>query len=130
MKQVKRVAIGTGIALAVYLALSALLALLIVRGAVKENGVYVWIFACVAAFCGATAASYRQGERIVSAASCAAAFWGSVALLGYLTNDTLEPARITALALPVLAGTTAAYLLEGGGTGKRSRGKRKRHSRK
>ena len=125
----KRIALGTSVSLLAYLALSALLALLVVRGTVGEGviGACVWAFAALAAFAGAKAASWGAAEPLPRIAITAAAFWALILLLGFLANDTLDPSRAALLALPILLGGALAYLLRGGG---KKRGSRKRRSRK
>lgn len=132
MKQAKQIALGTGVALAVYLALQALASLLVVRGTVSEEnvGICVWAFACLAAFAGAKAAAYRAADALLPSAAASAAFWMTVQLLGFLAGGALDTARSLALILPVLAGGTLAYLIRPG-KGKSKRGKRgTRRSRK
>lgn len=124
----RRVALGAAISLAVYLALLAVLALLLVRGAVGEEriGVCIWSCACLAAFAGAKTAVGRRPDPFASAALCAAAFFALALLFGFLLNDTLEPERAVMLAAAILAGGAAACLGRAGGR----RGKRKHRSRK
>ena len=125
MKLVKKIALGVGAALFVYLVLSALAALLIERGTVSETriGTLVWIFACLAAFTGARIAAYRTQEPFMPIAVTAAVFWVMIQLLGFLVNDTLDSARSAALALPVLLGGALSWLLKPrGGKGKKGRG--------
>ena len=125
----KKTALGAAAALAVYLALAALLSLLVVRGTAAENGIAacVWAFAAIAAFTGAKIASWRAADPLAPTAFATAAFWALVVLLGFLTNDTLEPARVASLALSSLLGGALAYMLRGGG---KKRGGHKRRSRK
>ena len=132
MKLVKKTALGVGAALLVYLALSALSALLIVRGTVGEAriGTLVWIFACLAAFAGASVAAHRAQEPLLPAMLTAAAFWAAILLLGFLSNDTLASARCAALALPALLGGALSWLLSARGGKGRKRRTRQRHSRK
>ena len=131
MKEAKKIAFGTLAALAVYMLLLAALAALIVRGTVKEESMalYVWVFACAAAFVGARVSAGRESEPVVRIAAVAAAFWALIQLLGFLVSDALEPARSAALALPILVGGTAAYLVRPARE-KRKRGRGKRRSRK
>ena len=131
MKEAKKIAFGALVALVVYVALLAALSALIVRGTVKEESMAlcVWVFACAAAFVGARVSAGREGEPAVRIAASAAAFWALIQLLGFLVNDTLEPARSAALALPILVGGAAAYLVRPARE-KRKRGRGKRRSRK
>ena len=131
MKEAKKIALGALVALGVYVALLAVLSALIVRGTVKEENMAlcVWAFACAAAFAGAKVSAGREGEPAVRIAACAAAFWALIQLLGFLVNDTIEPARSAALALPILVGGAAAYLVRPARE-KRKRGRGKRRSRK
>ena len=129
MKLVKKIALGVGAALLVYLTLSALAALLIVRGTVSEErvGTLVWIFAGLAAFAGARLASYRTQEPLVPVAVTAAVLWAAIQLLGFLANDTLASARSAALALPILLGAALAWLLKPRSRkGKKSRARSRR----
>lgn len=129
MKLVKKTALGVGAALLVYLALSALAALLVVRGAVGEAhiGTLVWLFACLAAFTGARLAAHQAQGPAVPCAIATAAFWAVIQLLGFLTNDTLASARSAALALPILLGGALAYLIPVRGRGgKRGRARPRR----
>ena len=131
MKEAKKIAFGTLAALAVYVALLAALSALIVRGTIKEENISlcVWVFACAASFAGARVSAGREGEPAVRIAASAAGFWALVQLLGFLVNDTIEPARSAALALPILVGGTAAYLIRPSRE-KRKRGRGKKRSRK
>ena len=131
MKEAKKIALGALAALAVYMALLAALSALIVRGTVGEahTALCVWVFACAASFVGARVSVGRGGEPAVRIAACAAAFWALIQLLGFLVNDTIEPTRSAALALPVLVGAAAAYLVRPSRE-KRKKGRRKRRSRK
>ncbi len=125
MKGAKRIAAGTGLALAAYLALLALLSLLTVRGVVAEERTEacVWAFACLAAFLGAKVSAHGAAEPLAGIAGCAAAFWGAILLAGFLVNDALNPTRAAALAPPVLVGGALAYLLR---ANRKARGKGKR----
>lgn len=131
MKEVKKIALGVLVAFAVYVLLLAALSALIVRGTVQEGSVAlcVWVFACAAAFAGARVSAGREGEPAFRIAAGTAAFWALIQLLGFLVNDTIEPARSAALALPILVGGAAAYLVRPA-RGKRKRGKGKRRSHK
>ena len=131
MKEAKKIALGALAALAVYVLLLAALSALIVRGTVQEEGVAlcVWVFACVAAFAGARVSAGHEGEPALRIAASAAAFWALIQLLGFLVNDTIEPVRSATLALPILVGAAAAYLIRPA-RGKRKRGKGKRRSHK
>lgn len=126
---VKRCALGAGTALAVYLALLALLAALLAHGTVGEGMMRgcVTVLAGLSAFVGVTVASRASARSAAATAACAAAFWAAVLLLGFLTNDSLDPARAGVLALAVFAGGAAAYFLRGG---KGKKGRRSRRSRK
>ena len=131
MKEAKRIALGAAASLAVYVALLAALAALIVRGTVNEENMTLWVWAsaCAASFAGARVSAGREGKQAVRIAASTAAFWALIQLLGFLVNDTIEPARSAALALPILVGGAAAYL--GRPTReKRKRGRGKRRSRK
>ena len=130
MKEAKKIAFGALAALAVYVALLAALSALIVRGPVKEENIplCVCVFACAAAFIGARVSAGRAGEPAMRIAAGAAAFWALIQLLGFLVNDTIEPARSAALALPILVGGAAAYLIRPAREKrKRGRGKRRSH---
>ena len=131
MKEAKKITFGVLAAFAVYVALLAALAALIVRGTVKEESIplCVWVFACAAAFVGARVSAGRMGEPAVRIAASTAAFWALIQLFGFLVNDTIEPARSAALALPVLVGGAAAYLIRPTRE-KRKRARGKRRSRK
>lgn len=131
MKEAKKIAFGAFAAIAVYVAFLAALSALIVRGTVKEENIalWVWVFACVASFVGARVSAGRKGESAARLAAGTAAFWALVQLLGFLVNDTIEPARSAALALPILVGGAAAYLVRPARE-KRKRGRGKRRSRK
>ena len=131
MKEAKKIAFGALAALAVYVALLAALSALIVRGTVKEENIplCVWVFACAAAFIGARVSAGRAGEPAIRIAAGAAAFWALILLLGFLVNDTIDPARSAALALPILVGGAAAYLIRPTRE-KRRRGRGKRRSHK
>lgn len=130
MKRVKKTALGAAAALAVYVALLACISALMVRGSVEGSQltVFVWAFACLASFVGCKLGSAGEGESVVSAALCAAAFWLLVQLLGFLACDALEPSRSAALLLPVFAGAALSCLLKRGKKKRRSeKGKRRGH---
>lgn len=131
MKEAKKIALGAFAALVVYVMLLAALSALIVRGTVREETVplCVWVFACAASFIGARISAGREGKPAIRIAAGAAAFWALIQLLGFLVNDTIEPARSAALALPILVGGAAAYLVRPARE-KRKRGRGKRRSRK
>lgn len=131
MKEAKKIAFGAFTALAVYVLLLAALSALIVRGTVAEKNLAlcVWVFACAASFVGARLSAGRGGEAAIRIAAGAAAFWALVQLLGFLINDTIEPARSAALALPVLVGGVLVYLVRPARE-KRKRGRGKHRSRK
>lgn len=131
MKEAKKIAFGVFAALAVYAALLAALSALIVRGTVGEENMAlcVWVCACAASFAGARVSAGREGEPAIRIAASAAGFWALIQLLGFLINDTIDPARSAALALPVLVGAAAAYLVRPARE-KRKKGRGKRRSRK
>ena len=119
----KRIAIGAAASLVCYLGLTALLALLLTRGAVGESTALPCIlaFAAVAAFAGAKLAARGSAERWMPAAS-AGAFWGAVVLSGFLANDTLSWPRTGELAIAAALGAALACVRTG--KGKRTRGRR------
>ena len=131
MKEAKKIAFGVLAALVVYVALLAAFSALVVRGTVKEENIapYVWVFACAASFAGARISAGRESEPALRIAASAAGFWALIQLLGFLVNDTIDPARCVSLALPILVGGAAAYLIRPARE-KRKRGKGKRRSRK
>lgn len=131
MKEAKKIAFGAFVALAVYVVLLALLSVLLVRGTVAEKSLplCVWVFACIAAFVGARISTGRGDDPALRIAASTAAFWALVQLLGFLINNTIEPARSAALALPILVGGVVAYLVRPTRE-KRKRGRGKRRSRK
>lgn len=131
MKEAKKIAFGVFVALAVYVALLAMLSALIVRGTVEEESLAlcVWVFACVASFVGTKASAGRESDPAIRIALSAVIFWALIQLLGFLVNDTIEPARAAALALPIVVGGAAAYLVRPARE-KRKRGRGKRHSHK
>ena len=131
LKEAKKIGLGALAALAVYVVLLAVLSALIVRGTVEEKSIplCVWLFVCAAAFAGARASAGREGEPAIRIAASTAAFWALIQLLGFLVNDTIEPARSVALVLPILVGGAAAYLVRPARE-KRKRGRGKRRSRK
>lgn len=121
MKKNRRILPGVGVALAVYLGLLALLAFLTVRGTVPEQAAWplACAAACLASFAGASAAARGEAAPLGAITICAAAFWGVVQLLGFGTNDALDPARSAVLALSVGVGAGLACL---------TAGKRKKHT--
>lgn len=127
MKKTKRILLGAAAALAGYLALLALLSLLIVRGSIAETaaGACTWLFACLAAFAGAMTAARKKDAPLADAAACAAAFWGTVLLFGFTAYDGLDTARAAGLAIPIFLGAAIACLLKRG----EKRG-RKKHARR
>ena len=124
----KRLALGVLAAMAAYLALLALVSLLVVRGAVDESagGVCVWAAAFAAAFVGAKTAAWGSTEQLAPSALGAAAFCALVLLLGFFVNDGLAPERVAAFAAATLAGWLLALLTRGG----KKRKKRARRARK
>jgi len=126
MKTVKKVMLGAAASLAAYLALLAVVSALVVRGTVGESGVNtcLWAGACFSALIGASLAMRRGAGDAAAAAECAAAFWSAVLLLGFLAYGELSPRRVTALLLPIFAGSALAYLTCRRG-GKRDKGRRR-----
>lgn len=122
-KEHRRIALGTALSLACYLGAAALLALLLTKGTVREGAAQPWIlaFAAVSAFAGSKLASHGGAERWMPAAS-AAAFWGVVTLLGFLTSDALSWQRAGELALAVSLGAVVACVRRE--KGRRSRARR------
>ncbi len=131
MKRAKQIAAGVTAALLLYLALAALLSLLIVRGSAGEGsaGACVWAFACLAVFVGARLSARGAGDAAASAALCAAVFWLAVLFAGFLAGGAIEPARAARTALAAMTGGVAAYLCGAAGR-KKPKAKRARHLRK
>lgn len=123
MKQTKRIALGVGVGLTVYLALLALASALIVRGSIGEPTAQtcVWICACIAAFISVKIASPHAETG--SAAICAAALLCTIILLGFLVNGSIDFSRAAELVIPILIGAVLTFLLRVG-KGKHTRGKR------
>lgn len=123
---VRKAAVGAGIALAVYMLLLALSSLLIVKGLVGESkaGVCVWIAACLAAFAGAKAVRGAGNPAVASAAGMAI-LWIAIQLIGLVTSDALDATRSLALVLPLLTGWALALIP---GRGKKKGERRRRRS--
>ncbi|MBQ9459662.1 MAG: hypothetical protein IJU66_06985 [Oscillospiraceae bacterium] len=126
MKSAKRIALGTAAALAAYLALLALASALAVQGSIKESSfkIIVWASACLASLLGFVTAAPHGKENVAPRVECAAAFWLSIALLGFLINENVSASRLCMLLIPIGIGFAAANLFFAGG-GKRSKGKRR-----
>ena len=122
----KKIALGALASLGCYLALNALLSLLLTRGAVGEGSALPCIltFAALSAFAGGKLAGYGCDERWLPPAT-AGAFWGVTALLGFLTNNTLEPSRLAQLALAAAGGGALGCVKRGKKRQKRTRRIRK-----
>lgn len=127
MDRTKRIALGVGIALVVYLALLAIVSALIVKGSIGESAkqTCVWVCACIASFVGTKTASPRAETG--SVAICAAALLCTIVLVGFLVNDSLDFLRALELAIPIMIGAGLTCLTRAG-KGKRTRAKH--HSRK
>jgi len=109
----RRLALGTAVSLAVYLAMLALAALLVERGRVGEGYAATCTYVCafLAAFAGAKAASWGTQNAIVPSAACVGAAFCAILLLGYLTNDVLDAHRVLCLAVSMAAGCLCALVI-------------------
>lgn len=107
----KRVALGVAAAMALYLALLALISLLIVRGAVGEGRgtLYTLLAAGTASFAGARLA-VRGGDGWLLPAAACAAFGALAVLAGFLAFDALAPERLPGFAAAVCAGGAPSLL--------------------
>lgn len=128
MKKAKRIMLGAAVSLALYMLLLALVSALAVRGSIGEQSFVacVWVSAFLSALLGIKVSVPTGKERAAIGAGCAFAFWGSVLLLGFMTNDTLSPARAGELLLPIGLGFALSELLRGKG----ERTKRRRRYKK
>ena len=149
---VRQCAVGTGICLCVYVLLMALFSLLTVRGVIGEEQLErcVWVSAAAASLIGVAAIGKKTVKRGAMTLGCAGlAIYGGVigaligvsalcklkkiklpamldlVLLGFLIGDTLTPARVLWLILPILGGAALSYLLSGKKSAKKKRAKRK-----
>lgn len=122
----KRLSAGVGMAAAIYLALLALYALLVVNGSLGEERAVLctWLGAMAAAFSGAVIATAGQAKPLIPSALYVTGFLCVTFLLGYLLNGSLSMMKAAYLLLPVLSGTAAALFLRGGGRKKRKRSRR------
>ena len=129
---VRRCAIGTGAAMAVYLLTLALCAYLTVRGIVGEGQVArcVWLCALLASFTGAAFGGGKTVRRGTMALCCGAAFYLVTVLLGFLIGGALAPAGALRLLVPVALGAAGALVLLGGKGGGKKRGRRARRGRR
>ena len=112
-KDGKRIALGTAVALVVYLGLLALSALLLAQGRVGEShaALCVTVSAALAACAGAKTASWDAAKPIVPAAICIGAAFCAVVLLGFLTYDTLDVRRVLCLAASFAVGGVCSQLV-------------------
>ena len=119
---VRQCAAGTGICLCVYVLLMALFSLLTVRGVIGEEQLErcVWVSAAAASLIGK-----KTVKRGAMTLGCAGSFYLVTVLLGFLIGDTLTPARVLWLILPILGGAALSYLLSGKKSAKKKRAKRK-----
>lgn len=123
---IKRIMTGAAIAVAIYLALAALLALAAERGSVGEEAVKtcVALSAAFSVLVGSKTATLREEEPTLVIALCAAAFAATVTLCGFLAYDGIGAKSAAMLIVYSAAGALGAML-----TGKR-KAKRKRRSHK
>ncbi len=124
---VRQCAVGTGICLCVYVLLMALFSLLTVRGVIGEEQLErcVWVSAAAASLIGVAAIGKKTVKRGAMTLGCAGSFYLVTVLLGFLIGDTLTPARVLWLILPILGGAALSYLLSGKKSAKKKRAKRK-----
>ena len=129
---VRRCAIGTGAAMAVYLLTLALCAYLTVRGIVGEGQVArcVWLCALLASFTGAAFGGGKTVRRGTMALCCGAAFYLVTVLLGFLVGGALSPAGALSLLLPIALGALGALVSLGGKSDKKKRGRHTRRNRR
>jgi len=122
---IRKTALGALLALALYLMVLAVMSLLLVRGAVREDkiGVLTAIATFLSALAGAKAASWREGERLTPILCCSLLLLGAILLCGFWTNDAVDPTRAAKTAAVILLGGVCAYALHGK---ERTKGRRRR----
>lgn len=129
---VRRCAIGTLTAMAVYLLTLALCAYLTVCGIVGEGRITqcVWLCALLASFAGTFVGSGKTIRRGTMALCCGAAFYLVTVLLGFLIGEAHEFSAALRLLLPVTLGTAGAYALPEKKSSGKKRGRRSRRGRR
>ncbi len=108
----RSICFGAAVSMGAYLLLLMLAAYLTLSGRVDEalSGRTVWLCACIAAFAGAVTAA-RKRRSGTAALLCAGIFGGSLLLIGFLTQDALEPYGAGAMLAAVAAGALLSLLL-------------------
>ena len=129
---VRRCAIGTLSALAVYLLALALCAYLTVSGVVGEGQMArcVWLCALLASFAGVAFGGSKTVRRGTMAICCGAAFYVATVLLGFMVGGAFAPAGALALIVPVVLGASGAAMLLGKKGGGKKRGRHSRRGRR
>lgn len=120
---VKKCALGTFVCCAVEFALLALMAALMLGGAIGEEkiGAATLVSAAIAAFAGCSVGSRKTSERAAMTLACAAASWLAVQALGFAIGGGLEPKRSLLTAAVMLAGAAVSLMLHGGRKKKRQK---------
>ena len=129
---VRRCAVGTLLAMGVYLLTLALCAYLTVRGVVAEGQMArcVWLCALLASFAGAVFVSGKTVRRGTMALCCGAAFYLATVLLGFLVGGAFAPVGALRMIAPVTLGSAGSLVLFGGKSGGKKRSRRTRHRRR
>ena len=129
---VKKCALGTFVCCAVEFALLALMAALMLGGAIGEEkiGAATLVSAAIAAFAGCSVGSRKTSKRAAMTLACAAVSWLVVQALGFVIGGGLEPKRSLLTAAAMLAGAAASLMLRGRGKKKRTKTVRARRGRR
>ena len=128
---VKRCAIGSGVAIVLYLLLLSLCALITTKGVIGEERMKtcVWLCAATASLAGCGICAGKTVRRGIMMVCCGAVLYLTMLLLGFLIGGTTSSGSALTMLLPVTAGVLAAYLLLGRKDSKK-RGRRTRHTRR
>lgn len=113
---VKKCALGALIGLTIELLLLAVIAALMLQGAIGDGaaGAAVLFAATLGTFAGCAFAGTRTSRKTEIILLCAALCWVLAQVIGFLSCDTLEPSRSLMLAAAMAAGAAGALLLRGG----------------
>lgn len=116
----------------VYLLTLSLCAYLTVCGIVGEGWMTrcVWLCALFASFVGVSFGGEKTVRREMMSLCCGAVFYLATVLLGFLAGGAFAPAGALRLLAPVALGAAGAFVLLGGKSGGKKRGRHSRHGRR